>query len=98
QETSTARAMFLGLGLDQQRALLDAVVVCDSFATISDLGRALKRETRWLSGGHDESFLDALEGWWWRRTIVQLTSQSSDPISGDELEEELEELRTQYVQ
>ncbi len=82
---------------DQRRSLLDQIHVLDGAPTISDLDPDLKE----LAYGFAprkflDSFLQRLEGWWYRRAIQHLSDGPAKPILSQELEAETASLREQF--
>jgi len=83
----------------ERDALLERVVVIDAAPTVSDLDGSLRSEVFWaVERAHQTSFLDRLEGWWFRRVILQLTGAPGDRIGSVEIEAQMAELRDQFRQ
>jgi hypothetical protein len=80
-------------------ALLERVFVIDAAPTVSDLNESLRTEIFWaVDRSHQDAFLDRLEGWWFRRVILQLTGAPGDRIGSVEIEAQMAELREQFRQ
>lgn len=84
---------------EQKRQLLESVFVVDGAPNIHDLDAELKEvvyyavEQRFL-----ESFLQRLEGWWYRRAVKHLINSNAKPIMSEELDSEVISLREQFKQ
>lgn len=92
-------AAYRALEIDQRKALLDKVFVLDSSPQIQDLDQELK-ELLFFAVEHKflESFLQRLEGWWFRRAIKHLVADDANPILGEELDAEIASIREQFKQ
>jgi len=96
---ATAYRAYENLSPQQRLALLERVFVIDSAPTISDIDEELRTAIFWaVDRTHQRAFLDRLEGWWLRRVISQLTSQSDERIGSVEIESEMGDLRDQFRQ
>jgi len=96
---SAAYQAYESLNAQQRLALLERVIVIDSAPTITDLDEDLRTVIFWaVDRGHQNSFLDRLEGWWLRRVIAQLTSTHGARIASVEIESEMSDLRDQFRQ
>lgn len=100
QENASAYAAFLATPLSERRSILERVVILDRTPTIGDLTDALKVEMFWATERrHQDAFLQYLEGWWFRRVVVQLARiDVGDRILGVELESQMSDLREQFKQ
>ncbi len=88
---------FLGLKLAERISILDRVFIIDAAPTITDLNNELKQEIYWaVEKEYHEAFLDRLEGWWFRRILVQLTNSAKEHIGSVELEKQMSDLREQF--
>ncbi|MCP5058325.1 MAG: hypothetical protein GY937_16605 [bacterium] len=88
---------YLAVHPTQRASLLDRVLVVDAAATIDELGEELRLEVYWAAGKeHHGAFLDRLEGWWFRRVLVQLASPTGERIGAVELEAQMADLREQF--
>jgi hypothetical protein len=75
------------------------ITIIDGIPVITDIDAALKEEIFFVATPrYLDSFLQRLEGWWFRRVIRQLTNTSSAPILSEELEAETTDLREQFRQ
>jgi hypothetical protein len=90
--TQNHRATFMTLMPDQQRELLDHVVVAD--AQTGALGMREKVE-QLLRATHELKYVpamaDQLEGWWWRRIVQALSDKQ--PISAEEARTRIDDAR-----
>jgi hypothetical protein len=104
-DSSTNRAnaqayqAYRSLNLDQRKRLLQNVFVFDAAPHIQDLDSEL-REVLFYAVKQQflNSYLQRLEGWWYRRTIQHLVDEKAKPISSEELESETVSLREQFKQ
>ncbi|MCF1183137.1 hypothetical protein L0E83_06755 [Marichromatium gracile] len=93
-----AYAAFLAASPSQRAALLGRVTVLDVAPTVEDLDGEIRREVFWaVDKEHHTAFLDRLEGWWFRRVIVQLSS-NGDRIGSVEVESQMSDLREGFKQ
>lgn len=96
---ASAYAAYETMAPTDREALLDRVIVIDVAPTVSDLDDSLRTEVFWaVDRSHQTSFLDRLEGWWFRRVILQLTGAPGDRIGSVEIEAQMAELRDQFRQ
>lgn len=100
QENAAAYKAFLSTYLPQRRAILERVIVVDRNPNIGDLNKALKAEIGWATERRSQDvFLQYLEGWWFRRVIVQMANiKTGDKILGAELEAQMSDLRESFKQ
>jgi len=88
---------FKRLNYEQRKQLVQNVILVDCAPTITDLDVALKEA---VFGFADKQFLDSflqrLEGWWYRRSIKHLADEQTQPILSEELEAEGSLLREQF--
>jgi hypothetical protein len=100
KSNADAYGVFLAAPLPVRRALVESVIVIDGVPGVADLGVELRNEVFWaVERGHQDAFLDRLEGWWLRRVLKQLTSAHlSDRISATEIEAQMTDLREQFKQ
>lgn len=97
QGNQPAYSSFLALNSSTQLGLLRRVHIVDSSPTILDLDAELFSEVRWAAEReHLDSFLQRLEGWWFRRSLHQLASDRSTPVLSDEFEAQMSDLREQF--
>ena len=104
-ESSTSQANALAYGAyrllndEQKRQLIESVFVVDGAPNIHDLDAELKEvvyfavEQRFL-----DSFLQRLEGWWYRLAVKHLIDSDAKPIMSEELNSEMISLREQFKQ
>lgn len=96
QTNAAAYAAFRNLTTQQRNDLIKQATVFASAATIHDLDDELREILFFaVAREHLDSFLQRLEGWWFRRVILHL-GQDGDRILGDELESKQAELREQF--
>ena len=95
-----AYTAFLGKNLDERRAFISRVFVIDCAPDISGLNDLLGKEVFHAAGRlHQYTFLDYLEGWWFRRVVKQLQNiDTKDRILSEELESQMANLRDQFRQ
>lgn len=96
QTNTAAYAAFRNLTTQQRNNLIKRTTIFAAAATIHDLDDDL-REILFFAVAREylESFLQRLEGWWFRRVILHL-AQDDDQILGDELESKQAEIREQF--
>jgi len=96
---ASAYQAYCSLNLDQRRKLLECAFVVDGVPHIQDLDSKFKEvvffavEQRYL-----DSFLQRLEGWWYRRVIKHLLENGDNAILSEELTAETTSLREQFKQ
>lgn len=94
-----AYAIYVTATPEQRQALLSRVTVLDAAPTVDDLGYELRREVFWaVDKEHHAAFLDRLEGWWFRRVLEQLNSDSGNRIGSVEVEAQMSDLREGFRQ
>jgi quinol monooxygenase YgiN len=100
QENAAAYEAFLKTPSKSRRVILNAVVVIDGASNIENLDAQLRAEIFWaVERKHQDAFLDYLEGWWFRRAIIQLLQiRNGDRIPVAELEAQMSDLREQFKQ
>ena len=82
---------------DGRLRLVKAVTILDGSPSIRQLDDRLRQavffavERRFL-----DSYLQRLEGWWYRRVLGHLTDSAATPIFGEELESETNRIRAQF--
>lgn len=98
QTNGTAYQAYLNKLPEERKRLIDRIFVVDSAPDISDIDQLLKAEVfHAISREHQDSFLEYLEGWWFRRAVTQLQNiDNGDRISSEELEAQMAELRDQF--
>ena len=100
QENAPAYRVFLNTPVAQRRSILNRIVILDETPAILDLNDSLKTEIGWATERQfQDTFLQYLEGWWFRRVIVQMARiNTEDRILGGELEAQMSNLREQFKQ
>jgi len=98
RENGPAYRAFLAVSIAARRAILDRVIILDKSPTIEDLNASLKAEVGWATERQfQDTFLQYLEGWWFRRVIVQMARiRAGDRILGVEVEAQMSNLREQF--
>ena len=97
QANAKAYQAYRSLNQDQRKRLLQNVLVVDAAPTISDLDTELREVTYGFAAKKFlESFLQRLEGWWYRRAIQHLVNDEAKPILSEELDSETASLREQF--
>ena len=97
QANAKAYQAYRALNQDQRKRLLQNVIVVDAAPTISDLDTELKEVAYGFAAKKFlESFLQRLEGWWYRRAIQHLVNDEAKPILSEELDSETASLREQF--
>ena len=80
-------------------AILERVIVHDASPTIDDLDGELRQEVYWAAGReHHATFLERLEGWWFRTVLRQLGGTPANRIGSVEVEAQMSDLREQFKQ
>lgn len=81
---------------DQRQRLLARVSICDRRDNILDLRKVLANELGFpVERKLLDSYMNRLEGWWFKRAISHLTINRT-PILSQELEDEVRSLRNQF--
>ncbi|NQT81594.1 hypothetical protein HQ563_01120 [bacterium] len=97
QSNAPAYEAYRSLNLEERKKLLESAFVVEAAPNIQDLDAELREvvyiavEQRFL-----ESFLQRLEGWWYRRAIKHLLETNPAPILSEELYAETTSLREQF--
>jgi len=97
ETNAPAYQAFSSLNFDARAHLIKAVTVLDSSPLIGQLDERLRQavffavERRFL-----DSYLQRLEGWWYRRVLRHLLDNNAGPILGEELEAEASRIRAQF--
>ncbi len=92
-----AYAAFTALNDEGRAGLVSAMTVLDASPSIGQLEDRLRQavfyavERRFL-----DSYLQRLEGWWYRRVVKHLLDEHATPILGEELEAEASRIRDQF--
>lgn len=96
---NSAYEIFRSLSADRRLNFLEAVIVLDNAPVISDLDELLKEELfHAVRPEFLDSFVSRIEGWWFRRVIKHLSSDTPEPILSEELLAEEGKLREQFKQ
>ncbi len=94
---SQAYKVFLEFSSSLRIDILKRVVVLDATPSIMDLDYELKQEVYWaVRRQHHTTFLERLEGWWFRRILHQLANAASDRVGSICLESQMSDLREQF--
>jgi len=99
RENEAGYKAFRALHDNAQQSLLMRVYVLDASPNIDDLDSVLRKEIfHAVNYKFLPSFLQRLEGWWFRRVIKHFVadSQMQQPILSEELQDELIRLRAQF--
>lgn len=97
QANAPAYQAYRRLNEDQRKKLLQNAFVLDSAPRIADLDSALKEVSfGFVKSKFLDSFLQRIEGWWYRRAIHHLTDDNATPILSEELDSETASLREQF--
>jgi len=83
----------------ERTSILTRVVVIDAAPNVVNLDLELQQEVYWsVARKNLSTFLERLEGWWFRRILQQLTDKHSERIGSVELELQMTDLREQFQQ
>lgn len=95
QSNSVAYETFLSCPKSRRSAILNSIYIIDTAPSISSLEADLKAEV-WGCATKQQLhlLLQRLEGWWFQRVLQQLSKKS--PITADEIEIRVEDLREQF--
>ena len=98
QTNSKAYQAYLGMMPKEREFIIERVFVIDGAPNVADLDQSLRTEIFYASlREHQNSFLEYLEGWWFRRALEQLQNiDSRDRISSEELESKMADLREEF--
>ena len=97
QANAQAYQAYRSLNKDQRMKLLQNVLVVDATPNISDLDTELREVAFGFAAKQFlDSFLQRLEGWWYRRAIKHLVDDDAKPILSEELDYETASLREQF--
>jgi len=83
---------YLSLTPDQQQQLLERVFVLPGQPSADEIGASLASELYFMSLHHQETALETLEGWWYKRVIGEMTIPSGG-ISKAELEARIADIQ-----
>jgi hypothetical protein len=98
QDNAAAYRAFQSASSAVRKSILDCVVVIDAAAPIAALDDELRQEVFWaVERKHQLTFLQYMEGWWFRRVVKQLLGISrGDRILSAEVEAEMSDLRERF--
>jgi hypothetical protein len=102
-QSSTNKALkpafddYLAMTITEREELLGRVTVIDASNSIAELEDDLIDQVFWAAGRDNcKDFLERLEGWWLRRVIYHLTNSPDDRISSAEIDNQMDDLRSQF--
>lgn len=96
---SLAYEAFTALDSDARMRLVKAVMVLDGSPSIGQLDDRLRQAVFFAVERHSlDSYLQRLEGWWYRRVLEHLSDAAAAPILGEEVESETARIRAQFKQ
>lgn len=78
-------AAYLALSADEQQLLLERIFVVPGQPNAGEIDSALQSELYFMSLHHQETALETLEGWWYKRVISEMINPASG-ISKAEIE------------
>lgn len=88
---------YRSLDVNQKTSLLNSVYILDATPTITDIDLLLQQEIRFaVERQYLSSFLQRLEGWWFRRSIKHLSKEDDKKILSEEIDAEISNLREQF--
>jgi len=97
QSLTDAFNAFKNLDAAQKLAFLSAVYVLDGVPNINDMDASLRKAVYFAAPQkHLASYLQRLEGWWFQRSVKQLTDANRLPILSEELADETARIREQF--
>lgn len=89
---------FLSMPEQARHALVGSMTILDRARSITDLPRALHLLIRRAANRQAVPALaDRLLGWWYGRVIRHLQSGAREPISAEEVERQIDDLREQFA-
>lgn len=97
KDNKAAYEIFLSISKEDLSRIFERILVLDKNLNIESLDEGLKQEVFWaVDRKYHVSFLDRLEGWWFRRVINHLTSKDSKAVEAIEIEAQMSDLREQF--
>ena len=82
---------------ERKKALLSMIYILDGLPDVLNIDSNIKKELfHAAKPEYLDSFLQRLEGWWYRQVISHLKSESRDPISSISIVSEMNYLREQF--
>lgn len=92
-----AYSSFLSMSEDLRHQLLESIFIYDNCPQCDDLDQKLQGELYYAcQRSKIEQFQTYLEGWWFQRILKSLNANQHLPISCEELDSHLHELREQF--
>lgn len=97
-QNTKAYQVYLNKNAAERKAIVERIFIVDSVPDICDLDQLLKEAVFYaISREHQNTFIEYLEGWWFRRSIDQLKNiDMGNRISSEELEAQMSDLREQF--
>lgn len=90
-------SLFRNLEPEEQEALVHSITVFPHTPDIIDLNQELQSCLYYAAPrDHQQSFLEGLEGWWYRRSIQCIGDPRSFRIYSSEIDSKIKDLREQY--
>jgi hypothetical protein len=94
---NAAYTAYRALDLSRRMSLVGSIVLFDQHPSILDIDEQFREIIFYAAPKkHIIPFLQRLEGWWFRRSIIHLSSEPSLPIMSEELQAETDRLREQF--
>lgn len=88
---------FLEIGDEKQEQLVNNITIIDAFPSINDLKDRIETELKLVVPDKFKiPLLKRLEGWWFDRSIKQLSGETKGVISFKELHDEIWDLQKQF--
>lgn len=88
---------FLSIEKEQQELMLRRIVILDGSPNIAEIEERLRSAIYGAARQeHLSAFLERLEGWWFQRVVLQLTSVDESRISSLEIDQKMDDLREQF--
>jgi hypothetical protein len=98
QRLTDAFSVFTKLPKAKRTMMLSEVFVFDAACSVGDLDMHLMEELRLVAPrGKEQTFLDHVEGWWYRRVIGHLETAGQPAIRGAEVQEEIDLVRDGFT-
>ena len=97
KKNKLAYEIYLGVSNRDRERLLSCVTIIDSSPIITEMDDELRQEVYWaVDQKHTGVFLDQLEGWWFRKVVLQLCDEAHHPIGSPEIDSQMGDLREQF--
>lgn len=97
QTNKPAYDLFRALSTEAQEKLVKAITICPNAPIIGDVTESLRVQARLVvKRSHLDSFLNKLEGWWYKRAIEHLIARNEHPILSNDIESIIDDLREQF--